>query len=95
MTDTNDTGPDEFVFLGCDPAGDLPCEAEDGEELYLEEGEPDLGSCPYFLGYLRERDGSTPPGRERAVCLFGCVDEPRCITCEPAGGWPSAGRKSD
>lgn len=43
--------------------------------------EPDLSDCPYYQ-YFRTRG-------EPGVCQSGCWEEPRCITEEPADGWPS------
>jgi hypothetical protein len=40
--------------------------------------------CPYYARHY-ELGGY----RFDAICIFGCVDEPECVTCEPAGGWPS------
>ena len=40
-------------------------------------------ACPYFARYMNE------PGHDPdAVCAFGCVDEPSCVTDQPRGGWP-------
>lgn len=53
-----------------------------------DEGEADLGGCPYYALYRRL------PGHDpNAICGSGCVDEPACVTCEPTEGWPS--RKGD
>jgi len=53
------------------------CDDCDSDQImfYTEDDETDLSSCPYFNG--------------TGICSFGCWDEPRCHTCEPANGWPS------
>lgn len=48
------------------------------------EDEDDLGVCPYFA-----RFESLPGHDPRAICAFGCSDEPQCVTCQPREGWPS------
>ena len=50
----------------------------------------DLGTCPYFA-----RHQGLPGHDPEAVCSFGCVDEPQCITCIPPDGWPSQRESSD
>lgn len=40
-------------------------------------------SCPYFARYYR-KPGFDP----HAICIYGCREEPSCVTDEPSGGWP-------
>ena len=53
-----------------------------------EDGEIDLGTCPYFARYMGLQ-GHDP----QAVCYQMSVceraGEPLCVTDEPRGGWPS------
>lgn len=44
--------------------------------------ETNLGACDYYRRCKGEE------GFENGVCGFGCREEPECVTCEPAGGWP-------
>jgi hypothetical protein len=48
----------------------------------------DLGTCPYFA-----RHHGLPGHDPEAICAYGCVDEPECVTCEPGEGWPSWPRR--
>ena len=41
-----------------------------------------LGRCPYYAHYRNPEKNPMKP------CVFGCWDEPRCITDEPEEGWP-------
>lgn len=53
-------------------------------DFEFDEDDIDLGVCPYYVRYYRL------PGYDNdAICGFGCWEEPQCITCEPAEGWPS------
>lgn len=53
-------------------------------EVDLVEREEDLGTCEYFRRYHK-----LEPYDPEAICSFGCVEEPACITCMPGEGWPS------
>ena len=55
-----------------------PTDDDDWEIPYWE--------CPY-LARWEERPGHDP----EAICAFGCVDEPACVT---GGPWPDAGDES-
>ena len=39
--------------------------------------------CPYYARYHQ-----LAGYKFDAICIFSCVDEPECVTCEPVGGWP-------
>ena len=41
-----------------------------------------LGRCPYYAHYRNPEKNPMKP------CIFGCWDEPHCITDEPEEGWP-------
>lgn len=59
------------------------------------DADEDLGTCPYFAACHglpgADRLGENGPG----TCAFGCVDEPACVTCEPAEGWPRFPRATE
>lgn len=40
----------------------------------VEEWEPNLAACAYYMGI--------------GTCSFGCREEPSCMADEPDGGWP-------
>ncbi len=47
------------------------------DEEFEDPGEEDLSGCPYYQRI------------KGATCIYGCWQEPRCITDEPLYGWPS------
>lgn len=65
-----------------DHAGELGYGPKQEEYGYDPDDGPGLGTCPYFARYHGIKEDPA------ATCTFGCRDEPECVTCEPAEGWP-------
>lgn len=67
-------------------------------EAYLDSLDPDvlaetyrdnLSECPYWARYRGDPEpwpeGAYGPG----TCIFGCSQEPECVTMQPTEGWPA------
>lgn len=55
---------------------------------YVDENELDLSVCPYFRAQHQLPGADLEGMHGPSTCMGGCVDEPACVTSEPALGWP-------